>query len=317
MKRIMLFFTVVLLAVLCCACGTLETNQGKETSGTDFVQLAIPESATEIISNIGVEVNLDSDVPIISMYDYSDDTATAIYTYLYLLSKLTEGQDDCKIVIHSGDETIDTSSLEEKNAKSVEEVSMPTAWLEFATERGIGNGKVTISDFVSKETANQIEEKIQQNVFDVISDHYSAASTEESSQNTLLSENYTLEGNEIKFHLFEDDGKHYLWIDDITNNEEHASLFIAYFLGVFSKMSDNNIESYTITCTCNEKLASLMLIGDQKVIAGTNSDGSTVTGSFPDWIITNMEDFKTPQNELEAFLLELQGIVNEFMEKLE
>lgn len=202
-------------------------------------------------------------------------------------------------------------------SKSEEEVSMPTAWPDFAAERGIGNGKVTISDFVSKETGDQIEEKLQQNVFDVISEYYSSASTEESSQNTLLSENYTLEGNEIKIHLFEEDGKHFLWVDDITNNEEHASLFIAYFLGVFSKMNENNIESYTITCTCNEKIASLMLIGEQKVIAGTNSDGSTVTGSFPDWIITNMENFKTPQNELEEFLLELQGIVNTWVEKID
>lgn len=78
MKKLKYLTTLLLFMFLCCACGATETNQGKETNTTETIQVDIPENASEIISKIGIEVNLDSDVPIISMYDYSDDTANAI-----------------------------------------------------------------------------------------------------------------------------------------------------------------------------------------------------------------------------------------------
>ena len=317
MKKLKYLTTLLLFMFFCCSCGTTEANQDQEVNSSESNQVAIPENATEIISNIGIEVHLDSDVPIITMYDCTDDPAPAVYTYMYLLSVLTENQNDYRIVLCSGNETIETSSLEEKNAKSVEEVSMPAAWLDFVTEKEIGNGKVTISDFVSKEIAAQIVEKLQQNVFDVILENHTETTVDASSKNTLLSETYTLDSNEIIFDLFEVEGEIYSLVNNNTSNKEHASMFMAYFYDVFSKMDDSNIDGYTIMCTCDDKVATIIFVDDKKTIGGTNSDGSYVEGSFPDWIITDIEKLETPQDELQAFMLELQGIAKTLVEKFE
>lgn len=119
----------------------------------------IPESAEEILPDIAMRITNVSDIPKIRFYAYSDDTATELYTFVYLINNLDI--DYCTFSIYTAEDEFTKLTLEDiNNAEEMTDIPLPQEWIDFYNDNNFAKGHVSIHDFVSNEDSDTIEENI-------------------------------------------------------------------------------------------------------------------------------------------------------------
>ena len=311
MNRLKYLFLLLLIVSLCCACGKTEKNHSEDTDSQTSTELLLPENAEEIVPGIGVALDLDGDDPVISFYDYSDDTATAFYTYLYLTSNLPQNVENCEIFIYTVEESIETSLKSQKEAQKLEDMELPFRWLLFAKKKGLGNGKGTGERLVSEALMEVVEAGVQEYVLDVIEAYYaddktdSNAETEalESERKLLKSKDYELDQMKIKMYMSQD-----------TENALHFNITIksevdwklAYSFIIYKSILEVE-ELNTVIMAYNDEVF-LSTLGLSML---TNNNTIIDTGEWcADQIISEAYDAK----EAEVLGDELQSFVADFFE---
>ena len=174
------YLTLLLFMIFCCSCGTAETNQDQEVNSSESNQVAIPESASEIVTDFFVDIKFDEETPVISMYDNSDDVNAALVAYTYIPLDASEVVDDCLIYIYTPDEFVKTSLQEQMHASESGEAKMPKKYMTYLKEKYLdAEGSSAGREIIDEAPYTLIKENIQLYVVDVLKEKYGEKLTEE------------------------------------------------------------------------------------------------------------------------------------------
>ena len=313
MNRLKYLFLLLLIVSLCCACGKTEKNHSDDTDNQTSTELSLPENVEEIVPGIGVALDLDGDVPVISFYDYSDDTASALYTYKYLINNLPQSVENCEIFIYTVEESIETSLKLQKETTKWEDAGLPSGWVFFVKEKGIASSKVNIDSLVTKALAEDVEAGVQEHVLDVMAKYYvddktdNSAETEDSEASGKLIKHEEYEVEQIKVIL------------DLTRESDNST---ALYVGVESDVAWKLAYSYIAysTLAALDELNIIVLAYNEDVILstiGVSADLKTnKTIDASEWCAEQIANRGYDAEESKALTDELYSLVLEFLESI-
>lgn len=333
MKRIKLFSLMVLVGLLCCACG--DEKQSEVQASVATMQNQTSETQAKTVSSLyetealmSVTVS-DVEFQIPESWD-SDKKESGEWTYYFY--------DDLMLAVNVADETdytnedliaekesfadgmLSSDGTEELLYYDVIEISGEDA-LEVLIKQTVNETLYYMNTVTFIYNAKQyifcwiVEAETETDYSeDYISLKDSIAFKEiETTEWTLLKqEEYTISNSTIKLSLMETEGTERLMVDSHAENEEYASLI---FVGTATEIASLEYDfiAYNVAVYCGDRM--VMYIKNQAgtYITGTNSDGK-YTLSTPDWIMVDEEEYTLSTNEINSVLQEAAGIVQDFME---
>lgn len=157
-KKAIIFSTLIILfsivlVVLYFIFNTSNTPNTKETA-----KYEIPENAIEIFPDIALKIVYPFNAPKIKFYAYSDNTATELYSFVYLINNLDISSCDFIIYDNDGRSTFTMEDL--NNSKEFTDIPLPQSWVDFYNDNDFADGNVSLKSFVSMNNASKIEENI-------------------------------------------------------------------------------------------------------------------------------------------------------------
>ena len=317
MKRLKVFLLIAMVCAFCSACGATETNQVKETNTTETVQVVLPDSASEIITDFFVDISFEDEIPVISMYDYSDDMLSAILAYIYTMTGAMEVVDDCLIYIHTAEEVVETSLQEQMQASGIGDAKMPEKYITYIKENNLdGEGTYDGFEVVDEATVTLIEENVKLYVVDVIKEQYGESLAEENIETETSQIENEDEKKIIKNEVYEaEEVEVTMSLSQDTENDYHLSIWIS------SEVEWKLAYSYII---CKNMMSVDPIIKLNPVVLATNKEVmlTSLGTSFAnetiidagEWCVDKMLTGGYDAEAAELLTDELQNMLFDFLE---
>lgn len=301
------------------------------TSNTrKVVKYEIPESAEEILPGIALKMVSPFNVPKIKFYANSDDTASELYSFVYLINNLNISS--CDFIIYDNDDRFTFTMDDINNSKEITDISLPQSWIDFYDNNNFADGNVSLKSFVSESNIIKIEKNIDKfisnnemdkdannnksdsknSIDDEILDSESSGESSENESrlttNYLKTKEYELDGEKISIFLTESDSKYRILVSANAINEEKASLILATFVADLKKI--DSIDGFDISIFCNDLLVTYLTTETGYIISGTNTDGTTVL-TTPDWIVSDFalstDEINNLASQIDQFLIDFRN----------
>lgn len=134
--------------------------------------------------------------------------------------------------------------------------------------------------------------------------------------NVICESNSTVDGEKFIATLYEkENGAYDISVLGLAANEEKATLMLASCNEQLAKLYDAKFcESYSVCVCLDDKLAGIIVSQYGKNSMGINADGSTVSGSLPDWITT---DITMTESECNAYNDEVLKALSQFADEMQ
>lgn len=291
MKKIIVLGLSVLLCFSVAGCGGSQEETEKVT---------VPDSAEELFQSGDVYFELDDNNKL-TFYFTSDELEIADCFYIVSYAAFELGENDVEyqlsIVLPDGTYDLDLE------AKEISESGFPDKWNKFFEESGISNGTNAIQEMISKSTADDIENGIDEKIIDRLA----KPETETQTPNIIAEKEYMIDGEKLTMRIVEKDGEIMVAALGNAKTEEKGSLMLATFLSTFKK---SEIPNFYVSVNVGDLLVSYVPSENGYSVAGKNKDGS-IAFSTPDWITSN---WTMQEEEIISFSDEILEDMVDFME---
>ena len=174
MKKTILFLGLAMLLTGCGSSGATTQTDTESTTEitTDVVENTEQENEdkniwetiepVEIWGGNTVRMYFDNGNPNVMFEFQGNDVARQFYNFLAITNSISENYDTyfvSVLISDNGNGEKESGNIVYSNGNAIYE-TLPDSWTEFMTKNNIGNGEVTIGDFVSEDIQKADQQKL-------------------------------------------------------------------------------------------------------------------------------------------------------------